>query len=62
MADPNKGTGKKLKDQDVGFIQMRIQGTLSGLNMPLFKMLEIQCAKLRILKSLLLERYRYLLC
>ena len=48
MADPKKGTGKKPKGSGRGFTLMRILKIQLGLNMLLFKMLEIQFVKLKI--------------
>ena len=57
--DPKVGTGKKPKVLVVDYILTRTQRILLELSMQLFKMHETQYERLKILKSLLPERYKY---
>ena len=58
--DPKVGTGKNQKEQEGDYIQMKIQKTLSALNLKLQQMQEQLWQKLRGLKNLLLEKFKYL--
>ncbi len=62
--DPKTGTVKlaqvkSLKVVEDVYIQMRTQKTQSLLNSQLLQMQELQSQKLKRLKNLLLEKYKY---
>ena len=59
MADPKTGTGKNQKDQEGDYIQMKIQKILSELNLRRQQMQEKLLQKLKELKNLLLEKFKF---
>ena len=59
MSDPKVGTVKNQKDQEGDYTQMKIQEILSALNLRRQQMQEKLLQKLKKLKNLLLEKFKF---
>ena len=59
MSDPKKGTGKKPKNHGRDYIQMKIQKILLALSLQRQQMQEKLLQKLKKLKNLLLEKFKF---